>query len=147
MRNHIPAVFQRTLDESLAWLDELVAALPGFTRDDAYHLLRAVLHPLRDQLTTAEAVDLGAQMPMLLRGMYLEGWRPGRQARPLTSREGFTFQVWQHVGRRLEMTDHPMESALFAVRQLLAHRISAGELRHVAHVLPKGIRELFPAAP
>ena len=40
----------------------------------AYLALRTVLHALRDRLTVEEAVDLGAQLPMLIRGLYYEGW-------------------------------------------------------------------------
>ena len=40
----------------------------------AYLALRTVLHALRDRLTLEEAVQLGAQLPMLVRGFYYEGW-------------------------------------------------------------------------
>ena len=40
----------------------------------AYLALRTVLHTLRDRLSVEEAVQLGAQLPMLIRGFYYEGW-------------------------------------------------------------------------
>ena len=40
----------------------------------AYMALRTVLHALRDRLTVEEAIQLGAQLPMLIRGFYYEGW-------------------------------------------------------------------------
>jgi uncharacterized protein (DUF2267 family) len=36
-----------------------------------YRLLRATLHALRDRLPAQEAVHLGAQLPMLIRGPLL----------------------------------------------------------------------------
>jgi Uncharacterized conserved protein (DUF2267) len=33
-----------------------------------------VLHALRDRLPQQNAVELGAQLPMVIRGMYYEGW-------------------------------------------------------------------------
>ena len=47
------------------WLQELMEELGWRDRQRAYHALRVVLHALRDRLTVAEAVDLGAQLPML----------------------------------------------------------------------------------
>ena len=34
-----------------------------------------MLHALRDRLTPDSAVHLGAQLPILVRGIYYEGWR------------------------------------------------------------------------
>src|SRR5271165_2158597 len=43
--------------------------------DNAYRALRSVLYVLRDRLTPEQAVHLGAQLPILVRGTYYEGWR------------------------------------------------------------------------
>jgi Uncharacterized conserved protein (DUF2267) len=37
--------------------------------------LRSVLHVLRNRLTPEQAVHLGAQLPLLVRGIFYEGWR------------------------------------------------------------------------
>ena len=34
-----------------------------------------MLHAIRDRLPPQEAVDLAAQLPMLVRGLFFEGWR------------------------------------------------------------------------
>ncbi len=58
-------------------------------RHAAYRVLRAVLHALRDRLTVAETVDLGAQLPMLIRGLYYEGWTPNDKPLRERTREKF----------------------------------------------------------
>lgn len=40
----------------------------------AYRLLRTILHALRDRLTAHEPAQFGAQLPMLIRGLYYVGW-------------------------------------------------------------------------
>ncbi len=46
---------------------------------NAYSALRAVLHALRDRLTAQQATHLGAQLPLLVRGIYYEGWHAAQK--------------------------------------------------------------------
>lgn len=76
MSNMSIAAFDRTIEKTHHWLADLMEELGWDEPELAYHALRAVLHALRDQLAVQEAVDLAAQFPMLIRGMYFEGWTP-----------------------------------------------------------------------
>jgi uncharacterized protein (DUF2267 family) len=67
-------VFDESVQTTSAWLKEITELL-GPHRHRAYQSLRAVLRGLRDRLTIDEAVQLGAQLPMLVRGIY-EAWDP-----------------------------------------------------------------------
>jgi uncharacterized protein (DUF2267 family) len=62
-------VFDRTLQETNVGLKELMEDLHCDDRQKAYLALRAVLHALRDRLPVHEAVQLGAQLPLLVRGI------------------------------------------------------------------------------
>ena len=55
-------VFDKTLQTTNIWLDEIMATL-GPDRQVAWHVLGAVLHALRDRLQIGLAVHLGAQLP------------------------------------------------------------------------------------
>ena len=70
------AAFDQTLQKANVWLRDIRTELWWLDSDRVYHALRAVLHALRDRLTLEEAVNLGAQLPLILRGCYYEGWRP-----------------------------------------------------------------------
>lgn len=69
-------VFDTTLEKTNIWLRDVMAELGSKDRHEAYLALRGVLHALRDRLQVEEAVQLGAQLPVLIRGFYYDGWRP-----------------------------------------------------------------------
>ncbi|HSM19769.1 MAG TPA: DUF2267 domain-containing protein, partial [Hyphomicrobiales bacterium] len=76
---HIDAV-DTTIQTTNIWLNELDQAMGWDHRQRTYRLLRAVLHALRDRLPVNEATDLGAQLPLLIRGIYTRaGGRPRRR--------------------------------------------------------------------
>src|SRR5262245_18543638 len=82
-------VFDRTLQKTNGWLHDLMQILDWTDRHKAYVALRATLHALRDRLTVEEVAQLGAQLPMLIRGFYYEGWNP--TGKPLRVRHAEQF--------------------------------------------------------
>ena len=82
--------FDSTLQTTHRWLRELELLASLDNESEAYSVLRAVLHALRDRLPADEAVHLGAQLPMLIRGFYYEGWKPSATPKKQRSLEAFT---------------------------------------------------------
>ena len=70
----------QTLDHSVqttnVWLNGIMQELHTMDRQEAWQALRASLHALRDRLPVDEAAHLAAQLPLVIRGVYFEGWRP-----------------------------------------------------------------------
>src|SRR6266508_6772917 len=135
-------VFDTTVQKTNRWLNELMQVLGWQEKQKAYLALRAVLHALRDRLTVEEVAQLGAQLPMLIRGFYYEGWDPTGKPLRLRRPEGFLALIAQEFPRDLDDYE-PLARAVFAV---LARRVSEGEIEDVKQVLPEGIREFWPAA-
>ncbi|RYG85384.1 MAG: DUF2267 domain-containing protein, partial [Alphaproteobacteria bacterium] len=94
------AVFDTTVQETNAWLKLIEQRLPPCDRGDAYSALRAVLHVLRDHLPQEAVLSLSAQLPMLMRGFFLEGWRPVNGASRIRDPEGFLQAVEQKLPDR-----------------------------------------------
>jgi len=133
--------FESTLHTSNTWLNELMDELGWQDRHRAYQALRVVLHTLRDRLTVKEVADLGAQLPMLIRGMYYEGWRPTAQTAAVRKKEEFLAPI------AALFRDDPQlfpEGIAWAVFKVLKGRVSAGEIDDVKRLLSREIRSLWP---
>jgi uncharacterized protein (DUF2267 family) len=58
------------------WLKQICDELGWTARNAALIALRAVLQPLSARLTLQETAQPVAQLPVLIRGWYYEGWHP-----------------------------------------------------------------------
>jgi len=134
------AAFESTVHMTNRWLHEIMDLLQWDDRQKAYHALRVVLHTLRDRLPVDHAAALGAQLPMLIRGIYYEGWNPSKA--PLKERKKMDFL--DHIGAEfLYETDAEVEEVTRAVLSVLAKHISKGEVESVKLTLPHEIRDLW----
>ncbi|MFW5679550.1 MAG: DUF2267 domain-containing protein [Pseudomonadota bacterium] len=137
-------VFDRTVQTANIWLNE-VGAHDGIGPDKqrAYHALRAVLFALRDRLSIEEAFHVSAQLPLLIRGIFWESYRPTDKPERFRTREEFLDKVQDNIGQIPPMNAEEASRAVFAV---LARHLEGGEIEDVRHLLPEHIRQLFPHA-
>jgi uncharacterized protein (DUF2267 family) len=135
-------IFNGTLQKTQIWLNDLMAELDWQDHPHkAYLALRTVLHALRDRLTVEEAVQLGAQLPMLVRGFYYEGWTLKRKPHKERHKEDFLAHIKDAF--KNDVTVRP-ESVARAVFMVLARHTSEGEIEDIKHMLPKTLLELWP---
>lgn len=122
------------------WINELQERLAWTDRERAYHALRSVLHALRDRLTIEEAADLSSQLPLLVRGVFWDGWRPA--GKPLRERKlaDFLDHIHRDFQRYQEVDPEEVTRAVFG---LLAAHVSAGEIEDIRRILPEPLRELW----
>jgi uncharacterized protein (DUF2267 family) len=125
------------------WLDEIMRQLGRDDERKALRALRAGLHLIRDRLPDAEAVQLAAQIPTLLRGIYYDGWRPGSERSRPHGRQEILDEMREHLDR--DATLDP-ELVLRAVIRVLAWHVTAGELDDVSHTLPRPLAEIWAEA-
>jgi len=134
-------VFQATLQKTGEWLRDIREVLDCDTDQSAYVALRAVLQTLRDRLPVVEAVHLGSQLPMLIRGFYYEGWTPLDKPLKFTRHE-FLMCVSAYFGN-----NHDVEIARIVrtVMEVLAAHTNPNLVRKIAGLLPKDFADLTPA--
>jgi uncharacterized protein (DUF2267 family) len=133
-------VFDATLQKTNHWLKELMGLLESDDKQKAYLALRATLHALRDRLTIEEVAQLSAQLPMLVRGLYYEGWDP--TGKNVKGRHDAEFFNCIREAFRDDSVDP--ETIARAVFTLLAKQISAGEIEDVQLLLPASLKRLWP---
>jgi uncharacterized protein (DUF2267 family) len=130
-----------TVQLTHVWINELDSSLGWNNKHRSYRLLRTVLQAVRDWLPVNEAADLGAQLPMLLRGVYYEHWRPA--ATPVKERGKADFMARVDHAFITDPIAYTPE-AVTRVFELLSDKIGAGEIEDVRHVLPAELRALWP---
>ena len=123
------------------WLHQLSERLDWMDIQRSYRLLRVALQALRDWLNVNEAANLGAQLPILVRGVYYEGWHPSKTPVKKRSKDVFIARIQKQFEK--DPIDDP-EEAVTAVFWLLNTRISEGEIDDVRNALPKTLRDLWP---
>ena len=136
------ASFSTTVDKTNRVLKDIEQAYnwPKERRNQSYAALRAVLHALRDRLTVEEAAQLAAQLPMLIRGVYYEGWDPS-QVPVKMNREEFLARVRREFPFEVEGGVEPLVQR---VLQSLRRHITDGEWEDVKSTMPKDLAAVLP---
>jgi uncharacterized protein (DUF2267 family) len=134
--------FNTTVDKTNHLLKEIEAAYgwPKERRNQSYDALRAVLHALRDRLTVEEAAQLSAQLPMLVRGIYFEGWDPTKVPVKMT-REEFLERVRAQFPYEVE---GGTELLVQRVLQALRSYVTEGEWEDIKSSVPKDLASVLP---
>jgi uncharacterized protein (DUF2267 family) len=132
--------FDTTVQKTHTWLMDIMKELRWGDQHKAYLALRATLHALRDRLTVEEAVQLGAQLPMLIRGFYYEGWN--LKGKPFKKRHKEEFLDHIHEYFKHDPNVNP-EQVARAVFKVLTKRISEGEVKDIQSLLPRELCALW----
>ncbi|NNU81155.1 DUF2267 domain-containing protein [Halovulum dunhuangense] len=123
------------------WVNELQARLEWADPADVLRLMRVTLAALRDRLGPEESAQLAAQLPLMIRGLFWEGWNPS--GKPVLDRSGADFiaQIERHVG---EVAEYRGPEDITTVFRTLEAHVSEGEIADVRARLPQALRALWP---
>ncbi|HKT82985.1 MAG TPA: DUF2267 domain-containing protein [Solirubrobacterales bacterium] len=134
------AIIDKSVEKAHIWLQEVAEELGTEDRQQAYRVLRAYLHALRDRLPVDEVAQLAAQLPGLIRGIYYEGWNPS--ATPVHYRGLADFLDRVAAEAKLE-GETEASYAVDAVARVLQRHVSSGELDDIRAILPGELRAII----
>lgn len=133
-------VFDKTIQETHVWLKNLMDRLGIEDRQLAFSILRATLHAVRDRVGPESATHLGAQLPLLVRGVFYEGWKMSRP----TSVERHISDFVAHVMRelppgRISTPEDAVAGALAVIRTMM----DPGEALKIIRMFPAELRDFW----
>src|SRR4051812_10545402 len=106
-------VFDKTLQSTNIWLDE-VSQTVGPDRQIAWKVLSTVLHKLRDRMPVELSAHLGAELPLLIRGVYYDQFEPAKQPSDWKLEE-FTHEVGKWLSDVRPINPEDAMRAVFSV--------------------------------
>jgi uncharacterized protein (DUF2267 family) len=111
----------------------------------ADRIMTSVLHALRDILTPEESLHLISQLPMLIKGIYVNGWRLSTKNR-IRSMDEFIESLMLQNPRTAPQdfgTDEKAIERTKAVFKVLRNQIAIGEVKDIVSQLPSELTELW----
>ncbi len=139
--------FNRYVPKSDAFIHEVATELghPEDT-DRAYRIFRSVLHALRDNIPVEENLHLMAQLPMLVKALYVDNWKIHGDGGNVRHLDQFLAKV-QEMNTFSEQKDlhtpEQTQQAVLAVFHVLKRHVSSGEIGDIMSMLPKEIRAVL----
>jgi len=113
--------------------------------DQADRIMTSVLHTLRDLLTPEESLHLISQLPMLLKAIYVNGWRLHTKNR-VRSMDQFIECLMLKNPRTSPQdfgNDQKAIERTKAVFKVLRNHIAIGEVKDIISQLPPELTELW----
>ncbi len=143
----MPLNFDKHAGKGKLFLSQLAAELGNrMNIDQAGRILRSVLHTLRNHLTLEENFQLMAQLPMALKGLYVDGWSPMKGVAVGRKKEDFVAEIILSDGQNAFRDFPSMQYAGHAVSSVfsvLRKYVSDGEMEHIKAVLPRGLKSMI----
>lgn len=110
----------------------------------AGRIVRGVFHTFRNHLTVEESMQLLAQLPMALKGVYVDGWVLSKKYDRVRNIYEFAAELIKEEGISSWRDFSDTEEAIAAVRavwETIAEYVSVGELENMLDVLPQPLQQ------
>lgn len=115
-------------------------------RDKAGRVVRAVFHALRNRLTHEESFQLMAQLPVALKGVYVDGWKFNKDFNRIRHLNDFLDEVRREDGGLAGFdfgNDAMAEITVASVFKVLSYFVSEEEMNDVRGIMPAELKEFI----
>ncbi|MCK9294302.1 MAG: DUF2267 domain-containing protein [Desulfobulbaceae bacterium] len=126
----------KSVPEANKWVTDFMNELQISETSLARRLLRSTLHALRDCLPWPDAEKFGAQLPLVMRENFFQGWRPGRDRLTCGSRQELSRRLRRYINCQAPIEE---ERALRAFSRVLDQRIPQHDIENISAILPDGL--------
>jgi uncharacterized protein (DUF2267 family) len=113
--------------------------------DQAYRIMKSVLHTVREVLSPEESLHLIAQLPLMIKGMYVDSWHIPPKNRIRSMGEFLTCLREQNKASAArdfgddETAKHRVKSVLNVIKR----HVATGEIQHMIDQFPMELAELW----
>mgnify|MGYP006272188267 CR=1 FL=1 len=130
-----------SVEKTNLWLHALKSKLGWQDNHATFEALKLTLQTLRDRMKPEESANFAAQLPMVIRGAFYEGWQPEEVPKK-----------WRHLDAFLEpMQTHFTHADAAEIRRIVEcvlatvnEHLSAGIMADVKSMMPDDIKPPFP---
>lgn len=133
--------FEKYASKGNEFINRLQSNLGVNDRDHAARILRSTFRVIRNHLSVEESFQLIAQLPMVLKAVYVEGWKLTDHKR-ITNLDEFFIEIIQEEGHsswRDFSSKNEVLDSVRAVLQTLREYVSKQEMDQALATLPRKI--------
>lgn len=138
-------LFDNYASKGNEWINK-IAQMGEIPEDQAGRILRATLHALRNRLTMEESFHLLAQLPMALKGVYVDGWKMPQYFERIRHLHEFLNDVRRIEGPTAAYdlgNDEKAKQRVGIIFQILHEYISEGEMENILGQFSEEIRHFI----
>ncbi len=137
--------FEKHLHKANAFMETLSENLGIEDKDKVYRIFKSVLHTLRDNISIEDSLKVIAQLPFILKAVYVENW----SIKALHKKAKHLTDFLNHVKEKenkiyyYDFYNIDVERTCKIVIDVLKNFISEEEMNNIKAAMPKEIKKLF----
>jgi uncharacterized protein (DUF2267 family) len=135
------SIYSEYAVKASSWTNELMEELQ-LTEEKAARIIRIVLHTLRNQIPVKESFHLISQLPIIWKGIYVDGWKLQDSYQRMKGWPDY-LNALRELDKDLAGfdwgNDEKAKHIVLSVWKLLFKHVSENEMRHICNSLPHGV--------